>query len=79
MGRQPSSCAGASQLFSCRVSGPDASSCCRVCVFQLSRLCGHAQQRQYRSANYPEDLFVDKKVLKVTPIEPEETLSSRRR
>ncbi|XP_008939603.1 PREDICTED: glypican-3-like, partial [Merops nubicus] len=45
----------------------------------ISRLCGHTQQRQYRSANYPEDLFVDKKVLKVTHIEPEETLSSRRR
>ncbi|KAM6124776.1 glypican-3 [Phoenicopterus ruber ruber] len=45
----------------------------------ISRLCGHAQQRQYRSANYPEDLFVDKKVLKVTHIEQEETLSSRRR
>ncbi|OPJ89507.1 glypican-3 [Patagioenas fasciata monilis] len=40
----------------------------------ISRLCGHAQQRQYRSANYPEDLFVDKKVLKVTRIEQEETL-----
>ncbi|NWT86580.1 GPC3 protein, partial [Lanius ludovicianus] len=45
----------------------------------ISRLCGHAQQRQIRSANYPEDLFVDKKVLKVTHIEQEETLSSRRR
>ncbi|NXE19465.1 GPC3 protein, partial [Ardeotis kori] len=45
----------------------------------ISRLCGHAQQRQYRSANYPEDLFVDKKVLKVTHIKQEETLSSRRR
>ncbi|KAI1234851.1 hypothetical protein IHE44_0003235 [Lamprotornis superbus] len=46
---------------------------------QISRLCGHAQQRQIRSANYPEDLFIDKKVLKVTHIEQEETLSSRRR
>ncbi|KAM9373665.1 glypican-3 [Phaethornis superciliosus] len=45
----------------------------------ISRLCGHAQQRQYRSANYPEDLFVDKKVLKLTHIEQEETLSGRRR
>ncbi|XP_009330036.1 PREDICTED: glypican-3 [Pygoscelis adeliae] len=45
----------------------------------ISRLCGHAQQRQYRSANYPEDLFVDKKVLKMTHIEQEETLLSRRR
>ncbi|NXY42856.1 GPC3 protein, partial [Ceuthmochares aereus] len=45
----------------------------------IGRLCGHAQQRQYRSANYPEDLFIDKKVLKVTHIEQEETLSSRRR
>ncbi|NWU60280.1 GPC3 protein, partial [Pterocles burchelli] len=45
----------------------------------ISRLCGHAQQRQYRSANYPEDLFSDKKVLKVARIEQEETLSSRRR
>ncbi|XP_074003709.1 glypican-3 [Numenius arquata] len=45
----------------------------------ISRLCGHAQQRQYRSANYPEDLFIDKKVLKVPHIEQEETLSSRRR
>jgi len=48
-------------------------------VFQVSRLCGHAQQRQYRSTNYPEDLFIDKKGLKVTHIEQEETLSSRRR
>ncbi|NWS53398.1 GPC3 protein, partial [Chunga burmeisteri] len=45
----------------------------------ISQLCGHTQQWQYRSANYPEDLFVDKKVLKVTDIEQEETLSSRRR
>ncbi|XP_052529333.1 glypican-3 [Tympanuchus pallidicinctus] len=45
----------------------------------VSRLCGHAQQRQYRSTNYPEDLFIDKKVLKVTRVEQEETLSSRRR
>ncbi|XP_074738999.1 glypican-3 [Strix uralensis] len=45
----------------------------------ISRLCGHTQQRQYRSANYPEDLFVDKKVLKMTHIDQEETLSSRRR
>ncbi|XP_030354085.1 glypican-3 [Strigops habroptila] len=45
----------------------------------LSRLCGHAQQRQYRAAQYPGDLFVDNKVLKVTRIEQEETLSSRRR
>uniref|UniRef100_A0A8V0Z2B7 Glypican-3 n=1 Tax=Gallus gallus TaxID=9031 RepID=A0A8V0Z2B7_CHICK len=45
----------------------------------VSRLCGHAQQRQYRSTNYPEDLFIDKKGLKVTHIEQEETLSSRRR
>ncbi|NWY57604.1 GPC3 protein, partial [Chionis minor] len=45
----------------------------------IGRLCGHAQQRQYRSANYPEDLFLDKKVLKVTHTEQEETLSSRRR
>ncbi|PKU35025.1 hypothetical protein llap_14671 [Limosa lapponica baueri] len=46
---------------------------------KISRLCGHAQQRQYRSANYPEDLFIDKKVLKVPHIEQEETLLSRRR
>ncbi|KAM9227512.1 glypican-3 [Leptosomus discolor] len=45
----------------------------------ISRLCGHTQQRQYRSASYPEDLFIDKKVLKATLIEQEETLSSRRR
>ncbi|XP_071425368.1 glypican-3 isoform X1 [Pithys albifrons albifrons] len=45
----------------------------------ISRLCGHAQQRQARSANYPEDLLIDKKVLKVTHTEQEETLSSRRR
>ncbi|KAM6252420.1 glypican-3 [Spheniscus humboldti] len=45
----------------------------------ISRLCGHAQQRQYRSASYPEDLFIDKKVLKMTHIEQEETLLSRRR
>ncbi|NWR63121.1 GPC3 protein, partial [Bucorvus abyssinicus] len=44
----------------------------------ISRLCGHAQQRQYRSANYLEDLLIDKKVLKETHIE-QETLSSRRR
>ncbi|NXS94733.1 GPC3 protein, partial [Jacana jacana] len=45
----------------------------------ISRLCGHTQQRQYRSAHYTEDLFIDKKVLKVPHIEQEETLSSRRR
>ncbi|NWW46375.1 GPC3 protein, partial [Pedionomus torquatus] len=45
----------------------------------ISQLCGHTQQRQYRSANYPEDLFIDKKVLKVPHIKQEETLSSRRR
>ncbi|OXB79708.1 UNVERIFIED_CONTAM: hypothetical protein H355_011094 [Colinus virginianus] len=45
----------------------------------VSRLCGHAQQRQYRSTNYPEDLFIDKKVLKVSHVGLEETLSSRRR
>lgn len=60
-------------------SGPIPPSCCCVCVFQLSRLCGHAQQRQYRAARYPGDLFVDNKVLKTTRIEQEETLSSRRR
>uniref|UniRef100_A0A8D0KWD5 Glypican-3 n=1 Tax=Strix occidentalis caurina TaxID=311401 RepID=A0A8D0KWD5_STROC len=48
-------------------------------ILPISRLCGHTQQRQYRSANYPEDLFVDKKVLKMTHIDQEETLSSRRR
>ncbi|XP_057260879.1 glypican-3 isoform X1 [Pezoporus wallicus] len=45
----------------------------------LSRLCGHAQQRQYRAARYPGDLFVDSKALKATRIEQEETLASRRR
>jgi len=59
--------------------GPEIPSRCGACVFQVSRLCGHAQQRQYRSTNYPEDLFIDKKGLKVTHIEQEETLSSRRR
>lgn len=47
--------------------------------FQIGKLCAHSQQRQYRSAYYPEDLFIDKKVLKVTHVEHEETLSSRRR
>ncbi|KAJ7403786.1 hypothetical protein BTVI_74921 [Pitangus sulphuratus] len=59
--------------------GPGCSLCIVPVQPQISRLCGHAQQRQVRSANYPEDLFVDKKVLKVTHIEQEETLSSRRR
>ncbi|XP_067404122.1 glypican-3 [Emydura macquarii macquarii] len=45
----------------------------------VSKLCGHSQQRQYRSAYFPEDLFVDKKALQVAHIEHEETLSSRRR
>uniref|UniRef100_A0A8B9GIB0 Glypican-3 n=1 Tax=Amazona collaria TaxID=241587 RepID=A0A8B9GIB0_9PSIT len=45
----------------------------------LSRLCGHAQQRQYRAAHHPGDLFMDSKVLRMTRIEQEETLSSRRR
>uniref|UniRef100_A0A8D0G303 Glypican-3 n=1 Tax=Sphenodon punctatus TaxID=8508 RepID=A0A8D0G303_SPHPU len=39
----------------------------------ISKLCGHSQQRQYRSVHYPEDLFVDKKVQKVAH---EETLSN---
>lgn len=47
--------------------------------FQIGKLCAHSQQRQYRSAYYPEDLFIDKKVLKVAHVEHEETLSSRRR
>uniref|UniRef100_H0WWD8 Glypican-3 n=1 Tax=Otolemur garnettii TaxID=30611 RepID=H0WWD8_OTOGA len=47
--------------------------------FQIGKLCAHSQQRQYRSAYYPEDLFIDKKVLKVALVEHEETLSSRRR
>ncbi|XP_073655749.1 glypican-3 isoform X2 [Tursiops truncatus] len=45
----------------------------------IGKLCAHSQQRQYRSAYYPEDLFIDKKVLKVAHVEHEETLSSRRR
>lgn len=48
-------------------------------LFQIGKLCAHSQQRQYRSAYYPEDLFIDKKVLKVAHVEHEETLSSRRR
>uniref|UniRef100_A0A8C8VND3 Glypican-3 n=1 Tax=Pelusios castaneus TaxID=367368 RepID=A0A8C8VND3_9SAUR len=45
----------------------------------VSKLCGHSQHRQYRSAHYPEELFIDKKALKVAHAEHEETLSSRRR
>ncbi|XP_074134756.1 glypican-3 isoform X1 [Sminthopsis crassicaudata] len=45
----------------------------------IGKLCAHSQQRQYRSAYYPEDLFIDKRVLKVAHVEHEETLSSRRR
>ncbi|XP_028922857.1 glypican-3 isoform X2 [Ornithorhynchus anatinus] len=45
----------------------------------ISKLCTNSQPRQYRSAYYPEDLFIDKKVLKVAHVEHEETLSSRRR
>ncbi|XP_068812962.1 glypican-3 isoform X2 [Struthio camelus] len=45
----------------------------------MSRLCGHAQQRRHRSANYPEERLVDEKVLRVTRTEQEETLSGRRR
>ncbi|CAK6450224.1 unnamed protein product [Pipistrellus nathusii] len=45
----------------------------------IGKLCAHTQQRQYRSAYYPEDLFVDKKVLKVAHVEREETLSGRRK
>ncbi|NXA45755.1 GPC3 protein, partial [Nothocercus julius] len=45
----------------------------------ISRLCGHAQQRRHRSANYPEELLTDEKVLRVARSEQEETLSGRRR
>ncbi|XP_048719211.1 glypican-3 isoform X2 [Caretta caretta] len=45
----------------------------------ISKFCGHSQQRQYRSAHDPEDLFIDKNVRKVAHTEHEETLSSRRR
>ncbi|XP_074864108.1 glypican-3 isoform X2 [Carettochelys insculpta] len=45
----------------------------------ISKFCGHSQQRQYRSAQDPEELFVEKKVLKVAHTEHEETLSSQRR
>ncbi|XP_054851810.1 glypican-3 [Eublepharis macularius] len=45
----------------------------------IGKLCGHSQQRQYRSAWYPEDLVVDKKAMRVAHIDHEETLSSRRR
>uniref|UniRef100_A0A8C8SKW1 Glypican-3 n=1 Tax=Pelusios castaneus TaxID=367368 RepID=A0A8C8SKW1_9SAUR len=48
-------------------------------VRHVSKLCGHSQHRQYRSAHYPEELFIDKKALKVAHAEHEETLSSRRR
>ncbi|EPY73450.1 hypothetical protein CB1_007347010 [Camelus ferus] len=52
---------------------------CLRLELQIGKLCAHSQQRQYRSAYYPEDLFIDKKVLKVAHVEHEETLSSRRR
>ncbi|XP_075797252.1 glypican-3 isoform X1 [Pelodiscus sinensis] len=45
----------------------------------ISKFCGHSQQRQYRSAQNPEELFIEKKVLKVAHMDHEETLSSRRR
>nr|XP_056715187.1 glypican-3 [Euleptes europaea] len=45
----------------------------------IGKLCGHSQQRQYRSAWYPGDLFADKKVMRVAHVDHEETLSSRRR
>lgn len=64
------------EVFALALSTAD---CAFVLVFQVSRLCGRSQQRKYRSAAYPEDLFIDKKVLKLARIEHEETLSSRRR
>ncbi|KAF7237448.1 Glypican-3, partial [Varanus komodoensis] len=45
----------------------------------ISKLCGPSQQRQYRSASYPEELFVDKRMVRVAHVEHEETLASRRR
>ncbi|XP_060106031.1 glypican-3 isoform X2 [Heteronotia binoei] len=45
----------------------------------IGKLCGHSQQRQYRSAWYPEDLFIDKKVMRAAHVDHEETLSSKRR
>nr|XP_033801264.1 glypican-3 [Geotrypetes seraphini] len=45
----------------------------------INKLCSYSRQRQSRSAYYPENLLIDKKALKVTRIEHEETLSSRRR
>uniref|UniRef100_A0A6J0V1F2 Glypican-3 n=2 Tax=Pogona vitticeps TaxID=103695 RepID=A0A6J0V1F2_9SAUR len=45
----------------------------------ISKLCGHSQQRQYRSAWYPEDIILDRRIVRVAHVEQEETLSSRRR
>ncbi|XP_077164393.1 glypican-3 isoform X3 [Paroedura picta] len=45
----------------------------------IGKLCSHSQQRQYRSAWYREDLFVNKKVIRAAHVDHEETLSSRRR
>ncbi|XP_029462527.1 glypican-3 isoform X2 [Rhinatrema bivittatum] len=45
----------------------------------INKLCNHSKQRQSRSAYYPENLLIDKKVLKVARMENEETLSSRKR
>ncbi|XP_061454729.1 glypican-3 isoform X3 [Rhineura floridana] len=44
-----------------------------------SKLCSHSQKREYRSVWYPEDLFVEERMVRVAHVEREETLSSRRR
>ncbi|XP_062998153.1 glypican-3 [Elgaria multicarinata webbii] len=48
-------------------------------VATISKLCGHSQQRHYRSVWYPEDLFIDKRMMRVAHVDHEETLSSRKR
>ncbi|NXA37030.1 GPC3 protein, partial [Eudromia elegans] len=45
----------------------------------ISRLCGHAQQRRQRSANYPQELLPDQKVPRMAPMGQEQTLWGRRR
>ncbi|XP_007440692.1 glypican-3, partial [Python bivittatus] len=45
----------------------------------ISKLCGPSQQRQHRSAWSPEDHVADQRMMGATLVEPQETLSSRKR
>ncbi|XP_070808033.1 glypican-3 [Pituophis catenifer annectens] len=48
-------------------------------VTTISKLCGPSQQRQHRSAWNPEDHVADQRMMGATLVEPQETLSGRKR